>query len=241
MLIGTLPIYCGEDSSEQMWTDFFDFGSFLSKEEGTWAYAETIAYVKMMCFLYKIANSLFYETLPGQSVDLLSQWSTRLNVPYRYAENPATLRRYLAIRYRLPLVSSALNLQNMCIELLEEDFLGIEYNYGTDLDNPPIATYDAYCNPVQRWNYDSFGNPVSIKTDVLSDDYQISERYHLTVVINENSDLSEAEQLYLISTPFKIAMNNILPSYCTWDWTLETSLTRTGFIIGDSLLGYKAL
>jgi len=237
-MIGSFPLSCGVSGElDIMWLDFIRsaLGDFLGKNDTTYSYSETVIIARLFASLQKISESLVSEAFPNTASDMLYNWAIRLGVPVNEDDDPDTIRALCNAKYRLNDGPTEFNLNATITEILGDRLEEIIYHYSTDgyLSPAPTFTYDSYINP-----YTGYGTQF-----LTPDDYQVSERAHITLSVNMGT-LTEEDFFRLISVQLRNILELLLPCWATWDWTIGTS----GFILaldqtdtGGSLLDFTAL
>jgi hypothetical protein len=227
-MIGTFPISCGVSGDLDIsWLEFIKscLGDFLSKD-GTINDVETITLSRLLAGLQKITQALTTESLPGTSVDMLRDWCDRLDVAIYSTDTINTIRTTCEAKYKLSSGPSQYNINKIVSDLLGTVLVSIRYNlYGLSdgyLVPAPTYSYDALCSPYEY----------SIGMDPLSDNYQVTSRAFIQIVVSDaNTTLTEAQLLRLIAVQLKLILNTLLPCWCMWDW----SFGGDGFIIAETL------
>jgi hypothetical protein len=204
-------------------------GSAYSKEAGTLVHCENLAIARSEAARTRCAEKLYKNSIPSTADEKLSSWATALGVHSRNGDRPADIRARCSAKFRAVLAPTVRNVDEAIAALLGDVYVSSSRIIGSALSSPPAITYWPTFNP----------GPAShgIARDTSGDRAPwLSERYHLTVVVQRPAAMPEGEFLDLVNIQLHQLLDSMLPAWATFSWA-----TGIGFVIGVSQLGFTGI
>jgi hypothetical protein len=199
-------------------------GSAYTQSATSLVHVENLAIARFFCGIFRAAERLKCNALPGHASDSLPEWGTVLAVPQLGDEDDWQLRTRLATRFKLFGTPTRASVETAVRDLLGAAFSSIVYSEGCLLSTPPDMTYWP-AGEVGPEEYDLGGGT------------WMSRRAHVLVYVTEDLGITTEAFQYLCQYQLMDLLRVMLPAHATYDWALAGS----GFYIDESLLGYDAL
>lgn len=232
------PIRAGYNDTGQVWYSELQgaLGSAYFQEDGKLApYIQVfvLALTRQLTAVDGTITRLVNQTTPMLASDSLKQWADRLGVVITESDKPHEVRAKCLAKYRaangptIGVVTTALEtiLGNAFIEVFEN----------TDPDG-----YFTFWPVINPGNPDNNLGPTA-DSGVGDGTWQSINACHLLIHVQQPIGLNEDDFLYLLNVDMYNLLDVILPSWCTWDWTIDLD----GFILGtdddESMLDFVAL
>lgn len=196
-------------------------GSAFSTDANTLVHCENLAMARMLGWAwFRMPEKIENEATPGNSSQLLGDWTELLDVVTLPGETASDLR--IKCRRKDTGVNDAefSSLHDGVAELLGDWLVALELNRGATLDSPPAGTY---------WPGVNDG---AAAID-LGGGTWTSARAHIWVLVRSPMPSEEPEFLALMNIELNRYLGWRLPSTCTFDWAISD-----GFVVGTSSLGY---
>lgn len=239
--IGSFPLTLGNVSTyqEQFLAQIkAALGSLFTQENVSLVGAENIADAHTFAAVAHAADALTWQTVPATSSDSLLAWAERLGVPVRPTDTASAIREMCVAKYQAQGGNTLTNINDSVSEILKTALVKIHYFYGSTLSNEPYQT---------RWKAGTAGLAINDLGGMAGDPNPPqhangawhSVRCHLLIEAQQPNSLSFDEFLYVLNVRLFDLLDQMLPAYATFDWTLGPNWA--GFIIGESQINYTAL
>jgi hypothetical protein len=204
-------------------------GSAYSKEAGTLVHCENLAIARSEAARTRCAEKLYKNSIPSTADEKLSSWATALGVHSRNGDRPADIRARCSAKFRAVLAPTVRNVDEAIAALLGDVYVSSSRIIGSALSSPPAITNWPVINPgpdSYALARDTSGNRAA----------WLSERYHLTVLVQRPAAMAEGEFLDLVNIQLHQLLDSMLPAWATFSWA-----TGIGFVIGVSQLGFTGI
>jgi hypothetical protein len=228
-MIGSFPISMGSDDLDSQCLDYIQscLGDYLSIGN-IFGMSETQVTARLFAAIYKFSESLISEFHPSTAVDMIRNWCNRIGIVIYQDDTIQSLRDRCSVKYKINsggvqfrIINEIKNLLGNCLDGYEFEN-GIEWNYNID-----GSTFD----PISYATHSPYENPLPFGSDILHDDYQISDRCHFTIHVTKPDNITEETYYILLESKLPQILNWILPLWMTYDY-VESD---TGFIIAETI------
>lgn len=199
-------------------------GSAYTTEADTMVHVETLALARTLGYtFFRHPEKARANATPARSDERLEYWVAVLGIPVRATDQRWQIRERAAAHYQATKGPTLANVIEAVSALLGDAYVSIETSVGTDIATPPTLTNWPVVNP----------GPASYS---LGAGAWLSERCHLTVIVDQPAGMSDGDFNNLIQVQMFALLDRMLPAWATFGWA-----TSEGFLLDISQLDYAGL
>jgi hypothetical protein len=203
--------------------------AYSQKTSGTLVHCENLAIARLQASLARTSEKLYKNSIPSTSDEKLEAWATALAVPTRPGDRRADLRARCAAKFQAVKSPTNRNVDDAVAALLGEAYVRTDRSTGAALSTPPAITHWPGVNPgpaSYAITKDTSGTPTA----------WLSERCHTVIVVQRPAGMSRGDFAYLMNIQLFELLDNMLPAWATFNWTLSP-----GFLLDISQLDFTGL
>ncbi len=200
-------------------------GSSYTDKAYTLVDAENLAMARLLsAVFYRTPEKYSASATPARADENIDYWADVLNVPSNGNDKDWEIRERCAVHFKAAMGPNLSNVTDAVKSLLGDAFVDIHTYYEDDFDNPPTPTF---------WNAgDDDGGAYSIGGHTW-----LSRRAHIRIEAVEPPGMTRSEFLNLMNVQLFQLLDPMLPSWCTYNWSVGSD----GFRIGVDQIGIDSI
>ena len=207
--------------------------SLYSRQPAGLVHARNVALARIMAGATRASEKLRTNSLPTTAAEAIGRWVIITATPRRHGDTLHDLRQRCAANYQAARGNSDQLVDEVIAKLLGDSYVRSWRQTGpalgdgnTDLSNPPTQTFWPDANPGPP-SYDLGGGT------------WLSERAHLVVETQQLDGQTQRDFLELMNVDLFGLLDQILPSYATFNWAI--GISDGGFFLDISEMDFTGM